>query len=109
MQLPAEVEVDVAAGSATTIPEAMAEQATTTVAAFADLAAGDETVDVVSAQLQDDDAQEQLPNTGTNETMLIIAIGCAMIVGGRTLIDLVNSAARAVQRIPARTRPTAPR
>lgn len=70
----------------------------------------DDVEDAAPAQLQDDDEDEleSLPNTGPNETMLVIAIGCALIVGGRTLIDLVNSAARALQRIPARGRSPQP-
>jgi len=64
-------------------------------------------VAVASAQIQDDDDEmEELPRTGSaNGVLLLIAIGCAMIVGGRTLIDLMNAAARAIQKSTVRSAP----
>lgn len=116
----ADAEVDdaeVAAAPTTTAPapttEAPTTQApsTTVEAAMVAVDTVDDEESAAAAQLQDDDEEEleSLPNTGPNETMLVIAIGCAFIVGGRTLIDLVNQAARAIQRMPVRTRSAPPR
>ncbi len=99
------------ATEATTTSEAAiaAPSSTTATGDSADSADGEVAV-LGAAQVQDDDdedgAVQELPRTGANEVMLLIAIGCAMIVGGRSLIDLVNAIARAIQRsVPPRPAP----
>ncbi len=90
----------------TTAPTTAAPSTTAAAEVSASPSAADDTGDgevavAGIAQTQDDDEDQgvqELPRTGTNEVMVLIAIGCAMIVGGRSMIDLMNSMARAIQR-----------
>ncbi len=98
------------AAPTTAAPTTAAAAATSTTVENVAAASGDDEELAAAAQLQDDEeGTEELPNTGPNETMLVIAIGCALIVGGRTLVDLVNAAARAIQAMPARSNNAPPR
>ncbi|MGH1504498.1 MAG: LPXTG cell wall anchor domain-containing protein [Acidimicrobiales bacterium] len=77
---------------ATSTTDAVESTTTTTEAAVA----ADESTTVPPAQdvAGEEDELTELPNTGPDEVVLLIAIGCALLVGGRSLVDATNAAQR---------------